>query len=192
MTQPFTEPEWAGPASLLEWLELTHEEPMEPLLPIVDPHHHLWTRKIPAGDSTRMNEATYLSFGGTRGGLAIDYMVPELLADIEGNNVTHTCYLECNSFYDTDATKAMAPVGETRQCQAFADECAAAGKPLVNAGIISHADLSLGAAVGPVLDAHMAFKNFKGIRDSCSCGRTSAWLLAPSAVRSLAFSLTYL
>ena len=26
-----------------------------------------------------MNEATYLSFGGTRGGLAIDYMVPELL-----------------------------------------------------------------------------------------------------------------
>jgi predicted TIM-barrel fold metal-dependent hydrolase len=45
---------------------------------------------------------------------------------------------------------------------------AAAGKPLVNAGIVSHADLSLGGAVGPVLDAHMKSPNFRGIRDSCS------------------------
>jgi hypothetical protein len=30
-----------GPAILDVWLTQTKEEPMEPLLPIVDPHHHL-------------------------------------------------------------------------------------------------------------------------------------------------------
>jgi predicted TIM-barrel fold metal-dependent hydrolase len=27
-----------------EWLGLTVEEPLEPELPICDPHHHLWDR----------------------------------------------------------------------------------------------------------------------------------------------------
>ena len=76
-------------------------------------------------------------------------------------------YLECGSFYERDGGP-MAVVAETEQCQIFADECAASGKPLVNAGIVGHADLSLGAAVGAVLDAHMKSPNFRGIRDSCS------------------------
>ena len=64
-------------------------------------------------------------------------------------------------------------VGRTRQCQEFADETYYSQPPgatscLVNAGIIAHADLSLGAAVGPILDAHCQFENFRGIRDSCS------------------------
>ena len=64
-------------------------------------------------------------------------------------------------------------VGRTRQCQEFADETYYSQPPgatscLVNAGIIAHADLSLGAAVGPILDAHCQFDNFRGIRDSCS------------------------
>ena len=31
-----------GPAALSDWLSLVDEKPMEPLLPIIDPHHHLW------------------------------------------------------------------------------------------------------------------------------------------------------
>ena len=27
-----------------DWLALTVEEPLEPELPICDPHHHLWDR----------------------------------------------------------------------------------------------------------------------------------------------------
>ncbi len=34
--------ELAGPAILDVWLAQVPEEPMEPLLPIVDPHHHLY------------------------------------------------------------------------------------------------------------------------------------------------------
>jgi hypothetical protein len=36
------EPHLPGPPTLNEWLALVVEEPLEPLLPIVDPHHHLW------------------------------------------------------------------------------------------------------------------------------------------------------
>ena len=60
----YVEPEFPGPPALLDWLALTHEEPMEPLLPIVDPHHHLWPQKIRPGGG--MNEATHLSFGQSR------------------------------------------------------------------------------------------------------------------------------
>ena len=48
-----------------EWITLTQEEALEPDLPIIDPHHHLWNR--PAQ--------------GTR------YVLEDILADTEGNNV---------------------------------------------------------------------------------------------------------
>ena len=31
-------------AAMQTWLALTREEPLEPALPIIDPHHHLWER----------------------------------------------------------------------------------------------------------------------------------------------------
>ena len=42
-----------------------------------------------------MNEATYLSFGGTRGGLAIDYMVPELLVSQSGEPSSGSEQIPC-------------------------------------------------------------------------------------------------
>ena len=42
-----------------------------------------------------MNEATYLSFGGTRGGLAIDYMVPELLVSQSGEPSSGSQQIPC-------------------------------------------------------------------------------------------------
>ena len=84
-----------GPGVLDVWVLQGEEEPLEPLLPIVDPHHHLWyARDTPEWRSTK---AAQLSFGGSRSGFG-QYLVPQLLADMHGNNITHTVFLECHSF----------------------------------------------------------------------------------------------
>jgi predicted TIM-barrel fold metal-dependent hydrolase len=71
----------------------------------------------------------------------------------------------------------MRPVGETEFVQGLTAESARRGNPGVAAGIVSWADLTLGDAVVPVLEAHIeAGKGrFKGIR------QTFAWTGDPNA-----------
>ena len=58
------------------WLAQQREEIIEPELPIVDPHHHLWSH---AGSV---------------------YLFPELLADLSsGHNMRATVFEECGSMY---------------------------------------------------------------------------------------------
>ena len=59
------------------WLATAAPEPiLDPELPIVDPHHHLWQR------------------GEHR------YFLDELLADLNtGHNIVATVFLECHSMY---------------------------------------------------------------------------------------------
>jgi L-fuconolactonase len=122
------------------------EAALEPDLPIVDAHHHLW----------RQNHqlAAY----------ALDYMAEELVADAQGHNVVATVYMECHCGYRTDGPEAMRPVGETEFAVAAGG---LHGGTDVGAGIISYADLMLGEAVGPVLDAHIdaGQGRFRGVRN---------------------------
>ncbi len=127
----------------------------------------------------RASTAAQLSFGGARSGFG-QYLVPQLLADMHGNNVTHTVFLECHSFYDPDAPEELQSLRETVTVQQLADQHEARGRPgalnhrgeggtAVCAGIVSNVDLTLGTAVGAVLDKHAAAApNFRGIRHSCS------------------------
>ncbi len=126
------------------WLALVHEEPIAPDLPICDPHHHLWDRP---GDR---------------------YLLPQLLQDTgSGHRVVKTVFLECKSMYRQDGPEAMRPVGETEYVEAVAAQTAG-DKTAVAAGIVGFADLTLGAAVTPVLEAHLAASpnRFRGIRHS--------------------------
>jgi predicted TIM-barrel fold metal-dependent hydrolase len=112
-------------------------------LPICDPHHHLW-------DTPRER-----------------YMLEELLADADGHNVRATVFVECMSMYNADATEELAPVGETEFVQGVAAQSASGryGPVRAAAGIVGFADLTLGAAVDEVLDAHLrASQRFRGIR----------------------------
>src|SRR5690242_20476208 len=110
------------------------ETPLEPELPIVDAHHHLW----------RNNQAL--------AHYALNYMAPELAADAEGHNVVASVYIECHVGYRTEGPEALRPVGETE----FALSCGGKhGTVEVCAGIVAFADLLLGEAVGEVLDAHV-------------------------------------
>ena len=130
------------------WLERTVEAALEPELEICDPHHHLW------------------DYPDSR------YLVDEFLADTGGgHHVTRTVFVECLNAYRTDGPEELRPVGETDYVEQLAAISDATGNATrVAAGIVGFADLSLGAAVQPVLEAHLkASKRFRGIR------HVSAW-----------------
>jgi len=129
----------------LAWVAKTKEPALEPELPIVDPHHHLWQR---AGN---------------------DYMFHDLLADTQtGHNIVGTVFVDCHSMYRKEGPAEMRCTGET----AFANGVAAMsasgiyGNLRACQGIVSHVDLRLGAKAGAVFDAQIAAGNgrFKGIR----------------------------
>ena len=63
------------PSPNSKWLAQIHEDILEPDLPIVDPHHHLWDMR---------NRR---------------YLLDELLEDINsGHNIVATVFLECMEF----------------------------------------------------------------------------------------------
>jgi len=139
------------------WLGLTLEEPINPALPICDPHHHLWDRP---------NDR---------------YLLEELLQDTGGGHrIVQTVFVECQSMYRKDGPKEMQPVGETEFVQTIAarNKSGQYGLTDVAAGIVSFADLTLGTAVIPVLEAHIAASQsrFRGIR------HISAWDASPDMV----------
>jgi predicted TIM-barrel fold metal-dependent hydrolase len=136
------------------WLASVIETPIEPELPICDPHHHLWDRP----DSR--------------------YLLEELLQDTGGgHNIVQTVFVECMSMYREGGPEEMRPVGETEFVQDTADRSAREqyGKTIVAAGIVGFADLTLGAAMVPILEAHIAASpnRFRGIRHS------AAWDTSP-------------
>jgi len=135
-----------------DWLALTSETPLEPELPICDPHHHFWDRRLVRIPYQR-------------------YLLDELVADIEtGHNVRSTVFIECRSMYRKDGPEEMRPVGEVEfvQGQAAASASGLYGPARAAAAIIGHANLNLGQRVEPVLEALQAASpnRFRGIRHS--------------------------
>ncbi len=128
-----------------DWLARTVEAAIDPDLPIVDPHHHLWDRA-----------------GGSR------YMLEEVVADAATHNVRQTVFVECNSMYRGDGPDALKPVGEAEFVQGIAAQSASGrwGPARIAAGIVGSADLLLGDAVPGVLEALSAAspQRFRGVR----------------------------
>ena len=132
-------------AGNLEWLAQGREEALEPELPIIDPHHHLWDHP------------------GSR------YELDELMADVaEGHNIRATVFVECKAMYRDTGPDALKPLGETEYVNGIAAKAASGGfgATRVAAGIVGFADLRLGKAVDEVLNAHIsrAPDRFRGIR----------------------------
>ena len=152
------------------WLQLTREIAEEPALPIIDPHHHLW------------------DYAGN------DYQLDEFLQDANtGHNIVASVFVECRAFYRHDGPVAMQPVGETEAVEKIANR-SAGGRTAVAAKIVGHADLTLGAAVAPVLEAHMAASpgRFRGIRHICSWDESPAMQIpAPRAPRGLMLDASF-
>ena len=76
------------------------EEILDPELPIVDPHHHLW------------------DFPAHR------YLLPDLLADTgSGHNIESTVFIECTACYRADGASELRPLGETEFVNGIAAMC---------------------------------------------------------------------
>jgi hypothetical protein len=125
------------------WLGKLTEEILEPELPIVDPHHHLWDHP------------------GSR------YLLDELLADVNsGHNIVATVFIQCGSAYRTGGPEEMRPLGESEFVRGIAEEGdRRGGKTKLCAGIVSFADLRL-PNVDAVLEGQIAAAGgrFRGIR----------------------------
>ena len=145
------------------------EEILEPDLPIIDPHHHLWDR--PPSLLAAMPPPKHGFEHVIR--MSPRYLLDELRADMErGHNVIGTVYMECGSFYRAAAEAHLRPVGETEAVNGFAAIGASnlygAARPC--AGIVGTADLKRGEAAAEVLRAHIAAGGgrFRGVRQSAS------------------------
>ncbi|WDS36933.1 amidohydrolase family protein [Pseudoxanthomonas sp.] len=125
------------------------ETALEPDLPIIDAHHHVWVGE---------------PFGH------FELYDPEwLYADLQtsGHNVVKTLYVDSHSGYREDGPEALRVVGETEFADDIANEAVRRGGKSAGAcaTIVASADLMLGTAVGEVLDAHLATSpRFRGIR----------------------------
>lgn len=144
------------------------EEILEPDLPIVDPHHHLWDR---SGIAANLPPVKHGFDNIMR--RSPRYLLPELLADTgSGHNIVATVYLECGAFYRADAPDPLKPVGEVEFVNGVAAMAASGiyGKTKACAGIVGTANCTLGDGVKGVLEALIAAGNgrFRGIRQSAS------------------------
>jgi L-fuconolactonase len=131
-----------------EWLARAEPEPvLDPDLPIVDPHLHLW--QPPHGHR---------------------YYVEEYARDLVacGHNVEASVYLQCFHMYRAHGPNHLKYVGETEFAVGQA-AMAASGtftRSRVAAGIVGYADLTLGKLTQQLLEAHVEAGNgrFRGVR----------------------------
>jgi predicted TIM-barrel fold metal-dependent hydrolase len=129
-----------------DWLARRTEEILEPGLPIVDPHHHLWERP------------------GYR------YLFPELLADVgSGHNIRATLFEQAGSMYRADGPEELKSLGETEFVCGVAAMSASGkyGPTRCIAGMVGYVDLRLGARAKGVLERHIAVSDgrVRGIRN---------------------------
>ncbi len=156
---------------------------LEPDLPIIDPHHHLWDR--PAALLAQLPPPKHGFDHIIR--KTPRYLLDELMADLNsGHNVIGTVYMECGAMYRADAEPAFKPVGETEFVNGVAAMSASGlyGPTRACAGIVGHVDLTIGPKAREVLQAHIAAGNgrFKGIRHSASYDQDTD-VLGPLAAR---------
>jgi predicted TIM-barrel fold metal-dependent hydrolase len=145
-----------------DWLDRRKEPILEPDLPIVDPHHHLWVRPD------------------------WRYLLDELVVDTNsGHNIVATVFVQARAMVRGAGPVEMRPVGETEFVNGVAAMSASGiyGKTRHCAGIVGHADLTLGGRVELVLAAHIRAggDRFRGIR------HISAWD-ADASIRNPVYS----
>lgn len=122
------------------------DEPiLEPDLPIIDAHHHLFDRP------------------------ALRYMLEEYLDDAQaGHRIVASIYSETQAFIRRDGPELLRPLGEVEFANGVAAESASGvyGDVLACAAIVGYADMRLGDDVARLLDAAMerAPDRFRGVR----------------------------
>jgi L-fuconolactonase len=132
-------------AELHAWTSQSAEEALEPDLPIIDPHHHLWD--------------------DDRGVYLIDQFAQDTAS---GHAIVGSVYAQFKAMYRAEGPAALRPVGEVEfvNGQAATGASGRYGEQRVAEAIIGHADMLLGDDVRPVLEALVAAGNgrLRGVR----------------------------
>jgi predicted TIM-barrel fold metal-dependent hydrolase len=121
-----------------DWLAQVKEEIINPELPIIDPHHHLWN-----GDNQLAG--------------SFPYLIENLSEDTNsGHNIVGTIFMECSQGYYSDGEEKYKPVGETEFVINLIKDSEKLSKSTNIIGIIGFADLMLGHEVKDVLNTHLS------------------------------------
>lgn len=121
----------------------TAEPVLDPDLPIIDAHHHLYVRP------------------------GIRYLSDDHLTDVQsGHNIEATVFVQARGFYREQGPEEFRSIGETEFAASVAGKFEGRAGPKLCAAIVGCADLLLGDEVRPVLEAHIAAGqgHFRGIR----------------------------
>jgi predicted TIM-barrel fold metal-dependent hydrolase len=127
------------------WLERHKEDILEPALPIIDPHHHVW-------DAPNWR-----------------YLFDDFLADVRaGHNIRSTVYVQCYSMYRKGGPRELRSLGETEFANGVAAMAASGiyGETRICDGIVGMVDLFQGSRAAEILEKHITITGgrFKGIR----------------------------
>lgn len=136
-----------------DWLALREESALDPALPIIDSHHHVYDRP----------DARYL--------------LDDLLRDLKGgHNVRATVFVQARAMLRKDGPPHLQSLGETEFVNGIAAMGASGiyGDIRVCAGIVGYADFRLGDDIRPVLERHISVAGgtaeeggrFRGVRHS--------------------------
>jgi len=163
-------------ADMARWFAQRPAEPvLEPELPIIDAHHHLWDH--------RKSGSVYL----------FEQYQQDLQA---GHRIVSTVYMEASSMYCKHAQEHLRPVGEITFAAGAAAmaESGLYGETRVAEAIVGYADMRLGAAVREVLEAEMAAAGgrLRGIRhytayDAIIAGEYASKVSSPHLLKDATF-----
>ncbi len=132
-----------------------HEAPLDPALPLIDAHHHLFAKASPGIAKI---------FGRHR------YLIDDYLADMAGHTLIGSVYIEAHTAYRADGPREMATVGEVEFANGQAALSASGdfGPSRVAAAIVGTMDFRIGSKTGDVLDAMIRAGGgrFRGIRQN--------------------------
>lgn len=150
-----------------DWLAQVREAPLEPGLPIIDAHHHLWN--LPHDR----------------------YLLDEFLEDADpvrgGHNVVASVFAECAAMYRANGAPELRSIGEVEFANGIGAQAASGvfGPTLACAAMFGSVDLMLGERAGEILDIHLARApdRYRGVRPIVCAdphGALDPWPSAPA------------
>ncbi len=130
-----------------EWLALHREAPLQPELPIIDAHHHLWDRQTGR------------------------YLTHEFSDDIQtsGHRVVSSVYVQCRSMLRRDGPETLKPLGEIEFASGIAAMFASGhyANALGCEAVIGGLSLLAGNAMQPAIESAIALSGgrLRGMRN---------------------------
>lgn len=160
------------------------DEPIiEPDLPIVDAHHHLWFLPEAALAAMERRESLAARALAPVHRRHARYLFDELMADLHsGHNVRATVFVDAHAMYRANGAEEMKSLGEVEFVNGVAAMAASGtfGDIKACAGIVGNVDLRWGDAVEDILGAHLQAGGgrYRGVRCTLAAYDADSTLLS--------------